>query len=448
MESRLQRGSPGSSSAESLTLCSVRATEYPVRVTSSALLAAVAALAAVALLGGCTQADAIDFAMSSAYRAARPSEEVRAVAHRHGQQLLAGDLHCHVRPPDAAWHVNRTLPETIALAHTEGLDFVVLTPHVRARFFLDPVLRESTRAAAATLRANVAAIDRGSLIVVPGFEYTDGDYGHVGAAFGDLERTLAELPIAEAVAHPELFFQRYVASGGVLVINHPLVLPMDSPFSFTRNDLSWRGFTHPERGLPPEIAAIDEIAQGVEIYNLSVTHLRDRFLLGDPDRSFRLAAYTTMAAARSRHRRLAPVGGSDSHSDHLRATTWVLATERSERGIHDAITHGRTCVKSPEACSLELRGLELDRQTADRQTADRQTASATWIGVGGTIRGASRIQARAQGAEMRLYKGGELVARAAAGAVAEIDVERDRCAVFWARVGEGISAPIYVNCAF
>jgi hypothetical protein len=397
------------------------------------LLAAASSLVtASSLLTGCTQSDAIDFAMSSAYRSTRPSAEVRAVAQRHGQQLLGGDMHCHVLPPDAEWHVKRTLPETIALAHTEGLDFVVLTPHVRARFFMDPVLRESTRAANAMLRANVAASDRGSLIVIPGMEYTDGDYGHVGVAFGDLDRTLDEVPLDTAREHPGLFFERYVASGGTLVINHPLVLPMDSPFSFTKNDLSWRGFTNPERGLPPEIATIDLLAQGVEIYNLSVTHLRDNFLLGDPDRSFRLAAYTTMAAARSRHRRLAPVGGSDSHSDHLRATTWVLATERSERGVHDAIVHGRTCVKSPEACSLEV----------------RDVTSPTWIGVGGTLHGASRIQARAEGAEMSLYKGGELVARAPAGTVAEVTLERDRCAVLWARVGEGISAPIYANCAF
>jgi hypothetical protein len=408
-------------------------TEYPVRVTSRlAVLTVLGGLAISSLLTGCTQSDAIDFAMSSAYRSTRPSEEVRAVARRHGQQLLAGDMHCHVLPPDAAWHVNRTLPETIALAHAEALDFVVLTPHVRARFFMDPVLRESTRAAQANLRANVAALDRGSLMVVPGFEYTDGDYGHVGVAFGDLERTLDDVPLDAARAHPELFFERYVASGGLLVINHPLVLPMDSPFSFTRNNLSWRGFTDPEHGLPPEIAAIDELAQGVEIYNLSVTQLRDNFLLGDPDRSFRLSAYATMAAARARQRRLAPVGGSDSHSDHLRATTWVLASERSERGVHDAVTRGRTCVKSPEACSLEL----------------RDVASPTWIGVGGTVQGASRIQARAEGGTMSLYRGGELIARAAPGTVAEVAVERDRCAVVWARVGEGISAPIYVNCAF
>lgn len=57
----------------------------------------------------------------------------------------------------------------------------------------------------------------------------------------------------------------------------------------------------------------------------------------------------------------------------------MLATERSQRGVHDAIAHGRTCVRSPEACSLELR--------------DASTASPAWIGVGGTLQRASRIQA-------------------------------------------------------
>lgn len=51
--------------------------------------------------------------------------------------ILAGDLHCHIRPPDWAEHVARGLPETIDLARAEGLDFVSLIPHTFTGFFAD-----------------------------------------------------------------------------------------------------------------------------------------------------------------------------------------------------------------------------------------------------------------------------------------------------------------------
>src|SRR3954468_5618283 len=52
-------------------------------------------------------------------------------------QLLSGDFHCHVSPPDWNQEANRNRAGTVTLAKEEHLDFVVLTPHVGARFFLD-----------------------------------------------------------------------------------------------------------------------------------------------------------------------------------------------------------------------------------------------------------------------------------------------------------------------
>ena len=50
-------------------------------------------------------------------------------------------------------------------------------------------------------------------------------------------------------------------------------------------------------------------------------------------------------------RRLIPVGGSDSHTHHLRATTFLLSRGRGEAEIRDALVSGRVCVRGPEACS-------------------------------------------------------------------------------------------------
>lgn len=71
-------------------------------------------------------------------------------------QVLAGDLHTHVLPPDPAWHVSRGFDETATLAEREDLDFVVLTPHVPSRFFVDADDRAWVRAAQAELRARIA----------------------------------------------------------------------------------------------------------------------------------------------------------------------------------------------------------------------------------------------------------------------------------------------------
>ena len=106
--------------------------------------------AALALLGGsgCAKNQILDLAMASAPRPP-PHRGLRVGAY----EVLAGDMHCHVLPPDAAYHVSRGLPETARLAQDEGLDFVVLTPHVPARFFLDPEIREWVRRTQGALRA-------------------------------------------------------------------------------------------------------------------------------------------------------------------------------------------------------------------------------------------------------------------------------------------------------
>lgn len=54
-----------------------------------------------------------------------------------GAIVLAGDLHWRVTPPDDPTDVTRGLERTIELARREKLDFVVFTPHVGARFYLD-----------------------------------------------------------------------------------------------------------------------------------------------------------------------------------------------------------------------------------------------------------------------------------------------------------------------
>jgi predicted metal-dependent phosphoesterase TrpH len=401
---------------------------------SSALLA-VLGLCVAASLAGCARPGSHYFiatAMTSAYRPPADASSWRpgAAATAPVGQVLAGDLHCHVSPPDHPLEASRSPAATVALARDEGLDFLVLTPHVPARFFEDDELREWVVAAQNELRRDLAAHSDGRTVFIVGMEYTDPVYGHVGVAFADLAAVLAELPAAEARAHPGRFFERFVAHGGVLVINHPLVTPLDSSFAMARADLSWRPFTA-AGPFPEEIAAVNRLAQGVEAYNLVVTHLRDRYLLRDTSRTLLATLARTDREILAQQRRLVPLGGSDSHTDYLRPTTFVKAAGRSEEAIRAALLGGRSCVRSSEACSFEVR-----------------VPGGAWQGIGAALPAAAWLEARAQGGDLEVLVNGEAAARGAANEVVRVPLAGPGCAVVRARVGEGYSAPLYVGCSF
>jgi hypothetical protein len=371
---------------------------------------------------GCAQHVLVDAAMASAYRPSRPTP-------RAGWIILSGDMHCHVAPPDPPWHVTRELPETLELARDEGLDFILLTPHVRARFFADERRRAAFLEDQRALTADLERAGAPPLIVVRGLEYTDFDYGHVSLGFADPEAVLADFPIDEARAHPERFFQKWALAGGVMVINHPVLTPIPSIFRSARGDLSWRPFSS-AGPFPSEIAAADQLAQGVEVFNLAVTHMRDGLLLGDGERSLKHAALLAAHAARAKGHRVAAIGGSDSHSFHLRASTFVLADARTPEAIREAILAARTCVRSSEACTFEGRA-----------------PGGPWQPVGASLYG-SYIEVRAQGEPIVVLRDGQIVARPRSGEAVRIDLPEGACSAVYAKVGEGYSSPIYAGCAF
>ena len=389
-------------------------------------LFAALSIAVVVMLPSCSQRALSEAALGSAYRPPQPTTLDRPSA-LSSRLLLAGDLHCHVRPPDGA-DVTRDLERTVVLAREQHLDFVTFTPHVPERFFADPVARARVAADQAELRAAIAGAPADAPVLIAGFEYTDPAYGHVGVAFADLDRVLAAVPLDDAKAHPEHFFEQWVASGGTLVLNHPLVTPLDSIFAMARYDLSWRAWTG-KGPFPSEIVAINRLAQGAEALNVPASTLRDRVLLGDGDHTLVATFARVDREIVAQHRRITPVGGSDSHGDWVRATTYVLAEARTAASIHDAIVEGRVCVRSPEACSFEAR-----------------TDAGSWRGVGDAIEGARALQVRAHGDAIEVLLDGEVVARPASDEVAEIAVDPARCSVLRAHVDTGFSAPIYVGC--
>jgi hypothetical protein len=273
------------------------------------------------------------------------------------------------------------------------------------------------------------------MIVVPGFEYTDHRYGHVGVSFAEPSEVLDGLPEGDALAHPERFFEMWLQRGGILTINHPVNRPLpNAPFRELAHDLSWRAFQGVP--VPPEIEWISNHAQAIETFNTTVTELRDLFVIGEEDRSLREAAHLADRIARTQHRRFAAVGGSDSHGSWLRATTFVLAKERTLEGIRKGLAAARTCVRGPEACTFEARPAGGDR---------------AWLGVGDAITtagsdGAIPFEGRATGDDAAFVVDGVIVATAASGQTATFTVPAGRCAVVRAIVGRSWSSGIYVNC--
>ncbi|MBS2013630.1 MAG: hypothetical protein JST00_12120 [Deltaproteobacteria bacterium] len=384
-------------------------------------------------LGGCSKGVFIDIAMSGA------SREARATGMRVGDRMvLSGDMHCHVLPPDSPSHVTRDLRETVTRAEQEGLDFVVLTPHVPGEFQTDDARRTWVKESQAELRARLASI-KTQVMVIPGFEYTDRRWGHLGMAFADVDAVLEAVSAEEAQRAPTRFFEQWVAKGGILTVNHPVNRPLrDPPFSELAYDLSWRAYHGAE--VPPEVEWVSTHAQTIETFNASVTHLRDQFIVGEEDRSLREASHLVDRLVRRQQRRIAAVGGSDSHGGWLRPTTFVLARDRSIASLREGLVGGRTCVRGPEACTLEIRP---------------RGAGAPWAHVGDDVPGDARpkddpaadvIEARATGGDVTLFVNGELAGTAESGDTMSVRLPHGRCAVVRAVVGRSWSSGIYVGC--
>jgi hypothetical protein len=385
---------------------------------------------AFSALGGCSHVknSAVDAVVASSYR---PPVIPTTAVPKPALQLLAGDLHCHISPPDFPPHVVRGVEETIKLANQEGLDFVVLTPHVWARFFQTEELRQRTLNGEAFLHQELARFPKGRTKFIVGMEYTDGEYGHISVSFGDLPKVLAGLSLEDSVAHPERFFERYVETGGMLVVNHPFTTPTNFFFSITKEDLSWRPFTG-TGPFPAEIQAVSRLVHGFEAFNVTNTELRDRFLKLDRELSIRKTLEQMDREILSNHRPLFAAGGSDSHGHTLRATTFVLSKANTVPAIREAFAKGRVCIRSPQACSLQVR---IPNQKE-------------WQILGSSIPNAEAVEVRAQGNRVTLFNNGVSLGRADAGKIVTVPIPHKQCSVIRAKVDGGYSSAIYVNCGF
>jgi hypothetical protein len=274
-------------------------------------------------------------------------------------------------------------------ARARGLEFVVLTPHMRAH-------RPKRFARAWTELAAVARASR-DVTLIPGAELGVPGLGHFSISGVDIA-ALGDDPLADARA-----------AGAFVVVNHPFAVPTDIPgIRESRFDLSYQPWTHGARGWSD--------FDGVEVWNVPLSLAN---LVSQPGGQTGMARAFAAADARARrdHRRVTVTGGTDNHRRLVMATTWVLAPDASEASILAALRHGATCVGGSDGGDLRARG-------------DRDAA---WARIGDSVHADRTVELRWRGAA-ELYVDGVDQGEHDGGFTAQIDA-----GVHTFRIEEGVS---------
>lgn len=322
------------------------------------------------------------------------------------RRWVAGDLHMHVGPIDAADGA-MDVSRLAALAVAAGVEFVIATPHLHPPTWRDPARRRRW------LRQwqHTAAVARAAtgVTIIPGAEYTVHGYGHFGVSGVD--------PTALA---GDDFLAAAHAAGATVIVNHPFAEPTHIPgVAISDYDLSFRPWTDGRGEVPP--------LDGVEAYNLPLALANLVAQPGGATGEARALAAAD-ALARARHQPVAVVGGTDSHRAFTTATTWVLVAAVTEDAITAALQAGATCIGGPEAGDLIAHG--------DGDPVAR------WARIGERVRAASTVELRwagrarlfVDGADVGEHDGGYVDHHAAGTHTYRLVRGRSRCGFVYANL--------------
>ncbi len=272
-----------------------------------------------------------------------PSREAAKATAEH-RRWLGGDLHMHVSFFPEDHDATTSLADVAASAKQEGLEFVVVTPHIWESEWTDrgQEIRAAWRRFARDARATTG------ITLVPGAEFTTRR-GHFGVSGVDVSALTGRDLLARAHA-----------AGGFVLVNHPFAVPTNIPnVRVSDFDMSYRVWTEGARGF----TAID----GAEVWNVPLGFAN---VISKPGgKSGEDNAWIALdRVIHAEHRPLTAVGGSDDHHGHAQATTWVFAEDASEAAIEAALRAGEVCVGGPEAGSFRAKG------------------AGDWVTIGGTVK--------------------------------------------------------------
>jgi hypothetical protein len=213
-------------------------------------------------------------------------------------------------------------------AKDAGMEFVILTPHMRVS--RSRGWKKAWEALAIAARAIT------DVTLIPGAELGVPGLGHFGISGVDVG-ALGGDPLAEAKQQ-----------GAFIVVNHPFAVPTHIPgIPVSEYNMSYTPWTKGAKGWSD--------FDGVEVWNVPLALAN---LISKPGGATGEARAFIEAdrVARSEQRRVTITGGTDNHVHDVIATTWVLADDASEASILAALRHGATCVGAPDAGDLVARG--------------------------------------------------------------------------------------------
>jgi hypothetical protein len=350
-------------------------------------------------------------------------------------RLWAGDMNFHISPPDDQSIVRRSMRESMELIARSGLDFVYITPRLRARFFDRAEEFERVRGSWIMAQQTLASMLEPHPLIMMGAEYYDERNGSVSILHADIPKTLSEASREELRAAPETFINLLALRGAVIILNHPLAtplaVPVDSPLRYARTDHSWRPLTRPSTEFPRDILAVQSIYDGMEAYSIPVSVWRDQYVSENPTLSLTQVLNRMATESLRKQRRMVPTGGSDSRSNVIRATTFIAASERTPEALRRALLHGRVCVRSPTPCGVRVYPDDKGGEV---------------YGVGDGIVAEHTVNFRWGNDEGDLYRNGERLGTFEGNTTQAAN--RGECHIYQLYLNNGFSGPIYVNCPF
>ncbi len=350
-------------------------------------------------------------------------------------RLWAGDMGFRISPPDDPKDVRRDMRDSLELLSKSGLDFVYITPRIRARFYENSEEFERVRGSWLMVQQTLSSLAEPHPLMLLGAQYYDERAGSVAILGVDIPKILSEVSRDELKSSPTAFMNLVSLRGGIIILNQPLAtplpVPVDTSLRFASRDHSWRPLTRPGVEYPKDIVAANNLYDGMEAYSLPVSVWRDQYVLENPTQSlFDVEARVTQESLR-KQRRLIATGGGDSRGKVIRATMFVAAPERTPDSIRRSILHGRVCVRSPTPCGV-------------RVYADDRGGEV--FGVGDGLAAERTVSFRWGDDTGDLYRNGVKIGSFDGNTVQV--ASRGECHIYQLYLNNGFSGPIYVNCPF
>ncbi len=319
------------------------------------------------------------------------------------RRWIAGDLHMHVAPPGALRDVTMTIPQIAKQARKNGLEFVIVTPHLWERGWNGPRQRAKWQG----LWHDMAALARAQegVTMIPGVEYGESGVGHFGISGVEIDTLVGDD-----------FLAAVDAAGAFVVVNHPFAIALRDPdIPGSGADYSYKQWTG--RNVAPRHDPID----GVEVWNHMLRWAR---LIQEKKEQQSYAAAAQLV--HERRRPIALVGGSDNHREWIEPTTWVYATDPSETTILAALHAGATCVRGIESV-IEAHG---DEDPSDRWAAIGESAHGARVELRWSGKGRLFIDERDRG----VHDGGFLDEAASGLHTYRLEIGRSRCGFVYANL--------------